>query len=216
MAPGGPTTVRFRAEIDFQRAEYDQAIETLRGFAKKANLSPAEWKSRFETAGAMLEKFAERLQKEREETAAAKFISAAEDLWREAARREPDQELRLAEFLVRQGRLAEALGLAQQNWQTYPLDAVLRFLGTILNSSRCDSPQLPQIEELTSAALNKHGRKSALLDLAATYAPYKGGSKKPCPSIASRCRNIMTPGKPSTVWLFSWPCGAVISRRPTT
>lgn len=91
--------------------------------------------------------------------------AAAEALYRQDAAQsfDPRSTLALAEFLGRQNRIEEALGLCERAWQTCPPAAVAGASLVIVRSGQAEPRQIQRVEGWLRAALAKEPKAVAIL-----------------------------------------------------
>ena len=162
VAPDEFSTVALRAEALFQRGQFDQVIACLKGFAEEPDLEPYQRAEQSHLVGARFEEYAQRLRNTEQESSASRFDQEAEATYRALAERHPEQELPLAAFLGREGRVDEALEVVEREWARSDLTAVVRTLPLLVVKSE-HREQLQRVEKILLAALEKHERSNELL-----------------------------------------------------
>jgi len=157
IAGGRFPTVGLRAEMLVQQDRADQALAVIKDFIENA-ADPPDLPDRLRLAAAALERLARRLTNADRQSLAARFVAEAERAYRRLVEQRPEGKLPLAAFLGRQGRLDEALELAEKTGNDADPAAVAGLAATVLNAHGPTPDQLQRLEKILLPALEKHQR----------------------------------------------------------
>lgn len=135
IAPDRFSTTVLRAQAMMGRKQHAEAIGLLKGLLKKTEGDAEARLTRMALVATKLNEFSFRARKE-DEKVASQYASEAESLYREYVAKRPKEQLVLAAFLARQGRIDEALAITEKGWARVVADdgfdhAVDHFAGNL-------------------------------------------------------------------------------------
>lgn len=183
--PKSLATAMLRAEASLHRRQADRAVAALKATLDAPGLTEEDRLTRIglvasnmadlslrSQAMALREARAASGEEETAETLAYKEASAllakeAEDLYAQYTAKRPEQELLLAAFYGRVGRVDDALAVLEQSWEKSSLNLLSVAMLVLLQETNAQPEQLKRAEAVLSAALEKHQRPAALLMLQA-------------------------------------------------
>ncbi|HUT12761.1 MAG TPA: hypothetical protein VMY42_19855 [Thermoguttaceae bacterium] len=163
VAPHDFTTVDLRAAVAFARDEYANALGELTKYVGDNTALPSDPAVRLYQAAFRLEQLAARLARDGKTSQAALFLGEAESMFRKFVRDRMGQELVLASFLGRQGKLDEALAWIERHWAENRPEQAAGALGYVLKNSALTPAQSRRGEAVVHAALQKFNRPLDLL-----------------------------------------------------
>jgi len=194
IAGGQFSTVGLKAEMLVQQGRADQAVAAIKDFIDNA-AAPPDRPDRLRLAAAALETLARRLEDADRQAPAARFLAEAEQAYRRYVEQRPEGQLLLAGFLGRQGRLDEALELAEETSNDAEPAAVAGLAATILNAEGPTPAQLERLENILLAALEKHDRPAAhvllLADLRILQGQFQGAERLYREVLAKDSQNVL-------------------------
>jgi tetratricopeptide (TPR) repeat protein len=161
-APDDFSTASLKADASVRRQQIDEAIQTLRTYLDSPTAKPAERDARLRLVAAWLESISRLTSGPDQKASAAKLFAAAEALYRDYAKQHPDQDLLVASCLARQGKLDDALTLAEGAWQKASPTAFAVAARDLLAAGPT-ATQTERLEKLLAAALEKHHRPVPIL-----------------------------------------------------
>jgi len=174
VAPTDTTTMALKAEALFQRGRFEEALKLLTDWGDADHADPQDRAAAVKAIAATLEGFARRLEDSEQKDLASRFAQQAEGLYRRYVTAHPKEELLLAGFLARQGRLEEALDVAQRAYA----NADGEFLGAtfaLLAREAAEAPDhVARMEALLQSALREHARPVGLLLASADFRLLQG------------------------------------------
>lgn len=156
-------TVSLRAELLFQRKQYNETIDVLRSFIENPDAQPSDEAVRMRLAAARLEEFAGRLTGPKQVTFSTRFSTEAERLHRKYVVDRPDEKLRLAAFLGRNGQVDEATGIIEDNWENGNPLALAQSCVALMKDTSASQAQHQRVEKVVQNAMDKFDRHNALL-----------------------------------------------------
>lgn len=151
-------TVDLEARSRVRRDQYTEAVAGLKSFLELADAQPRDPGERTRLVAARLEDFSLQLKAQGKGTEAKPIAGEAETLFRKYVEQHPERSLLLAKFLGRQGRLGEALTIAEAGWEREAPSEVADLLLALIAGSSGSAEQRGRIEKLLSAALEKERR----------------------------------------------------------
>ena len=166
--------VSLRADILLRRNELDAMVDLLMSYVDRSNAQPPGRPDRVALAAQLLERFAERLTEPRQKPAATLCLQKAEKLYRSLAEQQPGQEMSLAAFFARQGRIRESLDLIEHHWTGAKPEVLSPILLLVIRSGATVPEQNQQVETILKAALKKHNRPTPLLIAMADFYAMQG------------------------------------------
>jgi tetratricopeptide (TPR) repeat protein len=162
LVPEQYTTVALRAEDLFYRGRFEQAAKLLQEFLEKHDSQPTDRVSRLKLISASLQEFARGLHGTKYNDSASLFGGPAETMRRELLTDFPEQGMPLAALLAEEGRLDEALELAEKSVKAASAEALSDTAMALLEASTLPA-QTERIEKLLRGALEQQKRPAVLL-----------------------------------------------------
>ena len=166
--------VNLRADILLRRNQPDAMVDLLMSYVDRPNSQPPNRSDRLVLAAQLLERFADRLTEPRQKPAATLCLQKAEKLYGSLAELQPAQEMTLAAFFARQGRIRESLDVIQRNWSSAKPEVLSPVLLIVIRSGLTTPEQNQQVETLLKAAMTKHNRPTPLLIAMADFYAMQG------------------------------------------
>lgn len=163
VAPLQIATVSLRAEALVARDEPEKALKLLRDFLDKPGAQPKDPSQRLRLVAEKIEQLGRRLTKPGQEGIAAQYARQAGVLFRTYVQRNRGQELVLEAFLVRQGKIEEALDLLDQAEGSASAAVLAQACYFILSDGRADKEQLERLNRMLEPALGRFRRPAPLL-----------------------------------------------------
>lgn len=163
VAAGQFAATGLRAEALLRRGRVDEAIKTLRAYLEAPNAQPKEQLARLSLVAAYLQSKAGRQSDGDQDGVSARFLAEAETMRRDHVEEFPEQEILIAPILGRQGRMEEALELAQRAWEHAGAGAIAQATSALQASGALGDGEMERIENILVAALKKHERAVSLL-----------------------------------------------------
>jgi tetratricopeptide (TPR) repeat protein len=162
-SPDQLLTVGLRADVLARNNRFSQAVETLMGFPDRPNAMPkGHWERVMLVAGA-LERLASGAAERGQKAAAVLFTEKADELFRAYNVQQPGNEMVLAGFLARQGRVKEALQLIERFWSSAKPEALAQAALDLIHGGSAGPEQIRQLQRVLTAALKKFNRPACLL-----------------------------------------------------
>jgi len=162
-APPGATITALKAEALFRRGRFEEAVELLTGWAGDDRAEPQDRADRVKSVAATLETFARRLEDTKQDDLSSRFAREAERLYRRHATAHPDEELLMATFLARQGRVEEALAVAEAAAADASPGQLAAATAELLRTVQREPEAVPRLEALLESSLKTRGRPAGLL-----------------------------------------------------
>lgn len=163
VAPNTFETIGLRAEALFRRGRHDQAIAVLRQYVDRPDAIPADRAVRLQLVADKLDVLARRTTGADREVYGTRYAREAEIIFRQFVDERPNQEILLAAFLARQGKLDEALSLVERLWQRADPMLVVASLGAIMRSEELSKAQFQRGETVCLDALRRFDRPLPLV-----------------------------------------------------
>ena len=176
IAPDRYSTIVLRAQAMIARRRPEEAIAHLKGFLKGTETDPEKRLTRMAVVATTLNDFSFRAKKVGDDEAAAKLASEAEALYREYVAKRPKEQLVLAAFLGRQGRVEEALDIIEQAWGDASPTMVSTTLLIVLQETYHRPEPRKRAETVLLAAVEKHQRAVGMLMVLADLRAIQGQS----------------------------------------
>ncbi len=168
-------TVRFRADWCCQRKQFDQALKLLTDFVEESQAVPSRKGDRLLLVAQMLEHYIPQVTKSGREDMAQQYALVAETSLRTYVLQRPGQEMLLAAFLARQGRIGSALKEIESAWNRSDNAVTLaQALSAVLKSSAAGPQEIQQAMKFLEAALAKHDRATGLLLVGGDVSAHRG------------------------------------------
>jgi len=163
VAAGQFATTGLRAEASLRRGRVDEALQTLRAYLEAPDSQPKEKLTRLDLVAAYLQDKARRKSDGDQDDLSSRFVAEAERMRRDHVEEFPQQEILIASILARQGRLKEALELADRCWGQAEAATVAQATSALQAGAALGDGELERIENILVAALKKHERAVSLL-----------------------------------------------------
>ena len=151
-APDWQTTLELQAEIQLRDGRTQDAIDLFKDHVQNEKDEAARGRRTIETAAAE-ERLANSVLRG-QESQRVQLLTAAEQLFREYVRTNPDKPQVLAGFLARNGQTEEAFDLFDRAWEIAPPELVSSVMIGSLSKSDSDSP--PEILTRAKESILRH------------------------------------------------------------
>ncbi len=162
-APDQLLTVSLRADVLARNNHFSQAVETMMGFPDRPAAMPkGHWERVMMVAG-VLEHLASGAAERGQKAAAVLFTEKADELFRSYNVQQPGNEMVLAGFLARQGRVKESLQLIDRYWTSAKPEPLGQAALDIIHGGSAGPEQIRQLQQVLQAALKKFHRPAGLL-----------------------------------------------------
>ena len=169
-----------RADYYFRMKRYGQVTELLNNMVEKGNAADAAHRAEWLIVAAdSYEQFAARLAAKPPKGALEahgaqaiekRYVQAAEKVLRAYVGEHPSQEIALAPFLARQGRIGEALNVIERRLDDSTGAALLPAFAAIARSTTATHGDLRRAQNVMQKVLTKYQRPTALLITSAELA----------------------------------------------
>jgi tetratricopeptide (TPR) repeat protein len=173
ISPNLLDTAALRARMLVVKNEPDKAFELLKGFIDKPKAQPPDRNVRLRGVATYLDHLARQLTKPGEKPLAERCARQAETFYRAYLEKNPGHEWELVSFLVRQGRMDEALDLFDRIWDNCS-PAVVSQTCELMVVRKLSDDQRERLSRILQAALRRFGRLNPLLMPTADLA-FRGG-----------------------------------------
>jgi tetratricopeptide (TPR) repeat protein len=177
LVPDQFAIANLRAQMLAGRGRVDQAIRGLKAFLDNPQAEPVSKSRRLRLVGKALERLGMKRRGRHPEQTAAKFNNEAEAVYRQYVKERPEHAMLLVGFLGRQGKLDEALDLAEREWRKgQPIPIASTSVSLLLNT-KATPKHAERVEKLLDDALDKYGNavslRLALAELRAVQKRYE-------------------------------------------
>lgn len=168
VSPNHFGTAQLRAEWLFREERHDEALRLVSDFIGKPNALPRNEGTRMRLVAQTLEQFVARLtgperQDPQLQDMAQRYAMQAETLLRSYLRQQPGQEMLLAAFFARQGRIDDALREVETTWERSGEIMLSQALSLLIKRPEATGEQIQRVLKVLQAALSRHDRAPALL-----------------------------------------------------
>jgi tetratricopeptide (TPR) repeat protein len=163
LAPNSFGTVSRRADLLFAMKQPLQAFETLKDFVDNVDAETRDRGLRIRMVAEKLAELAGRLKKPEQAALAAQGIDSAESLFRTFVKENPGQELVLAVFLGRHGKIDEALRILEESVQTCSVEQFAQACSLILQDGKATQDQMQRMNKIVQSAEARFERAPRLL-----------------------------------------------------
>ena len=171
------TKISFHGEILVVQGKVDQALTLISGFVDEKDLAAKERSERTLLAASALELWADRLTKgvrapgasgvkavsAADKVKGAELAQKAEAMYRSYVQQKPKEELVLAGFLARQGRVKESLDVIDRSWSDVDPAVLAMAAWTVLRGGNASPDDMPAMQKILESALKKFNRPASLL-----------------------------------------------------
>ena len=163
LAPNSFGTVSRRADLLFAMKQPAQAFETLKDYVDNVDAETRDRGLRLRIVAEKLAELAGRMKKPEQAAVAAQGIDSAEALFRTFVRENPGQELVLAVFLGRHGKIDEALRILDESVQTCRVEQFAQASMLILQDRKATQAQMQRMNKIMQSAEARFERVPSLL-----------------------------------------------------
>jgi tetratricopeptide (TPR) repeat protein len=178
LAAGTPANLGLRVEMLVRRQQIDLAIQTLRetqqGAASQERGTESKDKRILQTIS-ILSSVAQRAGQRGDKTAKERLLAEMDNLLKDYVTRHPEDQLLMASMRILQGRVDEALTLAEKLWPNADARLLAVELAQWASSAKLAPEQVMRLDRLLLAVTQKQGRPLAILqilgDLRMRYRP---------------------------------------------
>ena len=163
LAPENSSTITLQAEALVRQKQVDQAMELIRRFLGRPVDKPAERDARILQAASILKTIASSAANRGDKAAQTKLLKEMETLVRDYVTRHPAETYLLAFTLLQEGRVDEALEMAEQSWPKADVSALASEAQALIASSGLSPERIQRLERLLLSIADKRGRPVPLL-----------------------------------------------------